>query len=750
MRLARIELCGFKSFARTAVLDFPSSISAIIGPNGSGKSNIVESIRWALGEQSLKSLRTRKGEDMIFNGTPGASRLGKARVTLVFDNLSGRSPLEYEKIIVERNVYRDGANEYFLNSSPMRYKDMADIFASAGLSASHHFIISQGEADKFLKAGPVERKGLVEESLGLGAFQLKLARTEHKIEKTKENISRIQTLKEELKPHLKFLKSQALKFERVRLFKDELKENYEKYLKKEFIFLKKTAGDLNLKKSVPSKELEEILKKIQNIKDKLHEDNFSGVKALDGERERLFRVAGLLDEIQKERIEHERNLGKIEGILSSEKEFRPKKGKILVEFKKVEKFIYGLQNLIEHALGAEKVDIIRRSLKDILAFAKEFFQDDIGSGSQAEEDFNNKILNLKKEKENISLSIKDLSEKEAKLKEEQERLQDFIKKRSRAEREIENERYLLESRAGDLKDILRSFGLQEEKLKLRREEFEREKKEAWSLGAQIDFDAERPESEQSGYNNEEREAFQKLIGKIKLKIEESGGINSDIAREYEDIKKRDDFFSRELEDLDNSLLSLEIIIRELKEKIKFDFKNGLERINKEFSEFFKAIFGGGKAELNLKPQISSLFLRKEGNSNLKSDPDFLEESEDGEARDAQKESGLEIFVNFPRKRVGSLDMLSGGERSLTALALLCAITYVNPPPFLIMDEIDAALDEVNSKRCGGLLNVLSKKTQLIVITHNREIIKKAGVLYGVTMSGDGSSRLLSVKLDETD
>ena len=213
---------------------------------------------------------------------------------------------------------------------------------------------------------------------------------------------------------------------------------------------------------------------------------------------------------------------------------------------------------------------------------------------------------------------------------------------------------------------------------------------------------------------------------------------------------RSDFFSRELEDLDNSLLSLEIIIRELKEKIKFDFKNGLERINKEFSEFFKAIFGGGKAELNLKPQISSLFLRKEGNSNLKSDPDFLEESEDGEARDAQKESGLEIFVNFPRKRVGSLDMLSGGERSLTALALLCAITYVNPPPFLIMDEIDAALDEVNSKRCGGLLNVLSKKTQLIVITHNREIIKKAGVLYGVTMSGDGSSRLLSVKLDETD
>jgi chromosome segregation protein len=750
MHLRRIEICGFKSFARATVLDFPSSISAIIGPNGSGKSNIVEAIRWALGEQSFKSLRTKRGEDLIFNGTPGVSRSGKARVMLVFDNSAKKLPLDYEEVIVERSLYRDGINEYFLNNSSVRLKDVVELFSNASLGASQHYIVSQGAADRFLSASPFERKNLIEEALGLGAFQIKLARAGRKIKKTKDNISQIQILKEELRPHLKFLKSQTIKFEKTRIFKEELKKKYEEYLRKELIFLKKTANDLNFKKADPSNELSEILERLRSIKEKLEKHKSADSRELEREKKKLLIIKESLDMIQRERIGYERRLGKIEGVLDFKKESKPRKGKVLIEFKKVERFIDNLQGLLKNALETKTIENVHHALKKISFFIKNFFYEDINNETflkNKPDDLSDEISKLEEEKKNINFSIRNLLEKEAKLKKESREMEEILEEKSKLEREMENERYLLESRANDLKDYLRSFEFQEEKLRLRKEEFEREKREA-QMEAQFRLDLKEnfltePEKELiSQYNDEARSKFQRVIEKIKLKIEESGGINSEVIKEYEEVRKRDEFFARELEDLNNSLYSLRNIIRELQQKIKFEFKNGLERINKEFNEFFKAIFGGGRAELKLKT-FEAVY---SANNDEVSDGGALEEPED-EHQIKNNESGLEIFVNLPRKRIGSLSMLSGGERSLTAIALLCAVTYVNPPPFLIMDEIDAALDEINSKRCGELLDILSKKTQLIVITHNREIIKRAGVLYGVTMSKDGISKLLSVKLE---
>src|SRR3989338_11563726 len=148
MLLKCLEISGFKSFAKAAVLEFPARISAIVGPNGSGKSNIADSIRWVLGEQSMKYLRGKKGEDLIFGGTPQMPRLAKASVSMVFDNTKKIFPLEFSEVIISRSVYRDGVNDYFLNGSQVRLKDIIELLSKVGLGASQHHIIADRKSDR--------------------------------------------------------------------------------------------------------------------------------------------------------------------------------------------------------------------------------------------------------------------------------------------------------------------------------------------------------------------------------------------------------------------------------------------------------------------------------------------------------------------------------------------------------------------------------------------------------------------------
>jgi len=174
------------------------------------------------------------------------------------------------------------------------------------------------------------------------------------------------------------------------------------------------------------------------------------------------------------------------------------------------------------------------------------------------------------------------------------------------------------------------------------------------------------------------------------------------------------------------------LIAELEEKLEHDFKEGVLKINAEFEKFFKLMFGGGKASLKV---ITRIMRKRAAEDN-------------GLEKEEPEEEGIEISVDLPRKRIKSLDMLSGGERALTSIALLFAMSAVHPPPFLVLDETDAALDEANSQRYAKMLEDLSKTAQLIVITHNRATMKCAGVLYGVTMGSDGISKLLSLKFEE--
>jgi len=236
------------------------------------------------------------------------------------------------------------------------------------------------------------------------------------------------------------------------------------------------------------------------------------------------------------------------------------------------------------------------------------------------------------------------------------------------------------------------------------------------------------------------EERKKKIDRIKIRLEDIGGGGEDVLKEYKEISERDQFLARELTDLEMTISALENLTNELKEKLKTEFEVGIKKINVEFDVFFKLMFGGGNASLTL----------LEEEKNRKKDDDEDEEDIDAsmEEQEVDFEPGILINVSLPQKKVKALHALSGGERSLVSIALLFAMSQVNPPPFLVLDETDAALDEANSRKYGDMIEKLSEFSQLILVTHNRETMSRAGTLYGVTIASDGGSKILSVRLDE--
>src|SRR5271154_1552924 len=221
--LKRLELNGFKSFAGKTVLEFPAGIVAVVGPNGSGKSNIVDAVRWLLGERDAKNLRGGKGEDLIFAGTQKRARVGMATASLHFENKNKFFPVDFEEVVVSREIRRDGQSKYFLNKSEILLRDLIDFFAKARLGSRGMIIIGQGESDLFIRSTPSERREMIEEILGLREYQLKKADAERRLKNSRINLDKTKALVEEIVPHLRSLKRQTSRWERRGALEEELK-----------------------------------------------------------------------------------------------------------------------------------------------------------------------------------------------------------------------------------------------------------------------------------------------------------------------------------------------------------------------------------------------------------------------------------------------------------------------------------------------------------------------------------------------
>src|SRR6266704_2344974 len=222
--LKRLELVGFKSFADKTVFEFAPGITALVGPNGSGKSNIVDAVRWILGEQSAKSLRGGEMADVIFNGSTSRRSLGLAEVTLTFDNRRRRLVLDQEEVQITRRVYRSGEGEYLLNGQLSRLKDIKDLFLGSGAGHDAYCIIAQGQVDVLLQTSTKDRRAVFEEAAGISRFKAKKIETLRKLERVDQNLQRARDILDEVEKQLRSVKLQAAKAQRYQEYSNRLKE----------------------------------------------------------------------------------------------------------------------------------------------------------------------------------------------------------------------------------------------------------------------------------------------------------------------------------------------------------------------------------------------------------------------------------------------------------------------------------------------------------------------------------------------
>ena len=685
MRLEKIVLQGFKSFNGESVVSFPSPVTAIVGPNGSGKSNIVEAFRFALGEQSTKFLRGKIGKDLIFSGD---TRAKKASVTIHFNNSDGFFPLPFKKITIGRSVFSTGINEYTINGSIVRLKDVQELLSAMCITSKGHSIISQGEADKVLNATPKELKNIIEEGLGLSIFRLKKRETLVRLEKTRENLKEVSIAKREIHPRFLFLEKQMKTIEESKKMRHSLNTLYKEYMENEKKFL-----TILQEEYIHDKKERETIEKENDTPVLEKENDHPHLKEIQVcERD--------MGNIRKALRKNTHLQGVLEGKMSlnNTKEYSIKRNDV--------KSIYEMsKNEYERVEKETNIGIILSSFqKTVTAFGS------ILKKETQEID----MSHLEKEKKALQEEYTRLSQQEHEIEKKIHSLHSVLNEIVAKEKQKMNAFY---ERKQKINTLEMSLSQKKERYDSHQEDFQREMQEARVLlGSTLDIQ----EKKEAVWSKEVRNTKRRELERLKIRIEETSiGGQGEISQEYETTKKRIEHLEKETQDVEKSIETLEEGIHSLDSEIEKRFKEGVGTINTLFNSFFRELFTTGNASLKVVP------VEKE-------------------------EKGIEIATFLPHKKVNDLNQLSGGERSLISIAFLFALSQASPPPFLILDETDAALDEANSRRYGSMISLLAKKSQLILITHNRETMGRADIIYGVTMNKTGESKLLSINFEQAE
>ncbi len=727
--LKRLEIAGFKSFAKKTLLDFSSATTAIVGPNGSGKSNVAEAFRFALGEQSMKSMRGKRTEDLIWGGSHSMPRANRASVVVVFDNSSRSFKIDFDEVAIERAVFRDGTSEYSINGSRVRLRDIEELLAGANIGGTSHHIISQGEADRILLSSARERRAMLEDALGLKIYEFKKQEAQRKLIKTEENIAQVNSLRRELAPHLRFLEKQVEKLERAHMLREELTSAARAYFATEDAYLAQEKRAIAGERAGATERLAAVAADLSLIEERATADA-EGSKRLEAVRKAETAIERLSDE----RSALLREIGRAEGALASARQRSIKAAREPYAKVPREDLIALAEETEKQARQTETPDAALAALRAIGAAIRAFVDRFVTPADDLLAEEERAAYALENERAELLAKDAALAEEIERAKSALARARETLAAHDETGRELQRRILELAQTKAREESMLARAEARTRELGLLAEELERDKTEVLALAgtAAISYEPLPLPPEEERRMQEERK---RALERMKIRLEEAGGTGEDIRQEYKEVSEREAFFAKELNDLAASATGLRALIDDLSAELARHFADGLAQVNASFSEYFALMFGGGSARLALEEAESSADIE-------------TEEDEEGRALEGERSAGIEIMVNLPKKKVRSLMQLSGGERALTSIALIFAMSQVNPPPFLILDETDAALDEANSRRYGDMIENLAKKSQLIVITHNRETMSRAGILYGVTMGGDGVSKLLSVKFDE--
>ena len=894
MRLSKIKLSGFKTFVEPTTLLLPSNLVGIVGPNGCGKSNVIDAVRWVLGESSAKYLRGESMSDVIFNGSSTRKPVSSASIELFFDNTDkklGGEYANYNEISTRRVITRDGQSQYFLNGTKCRRKDITTLFLGTGLGPRSYAIVQQEMISGLIEGKPEEMRLFLEEAAGISKYKQKRKETESRIKNTKENLNRLNDLKDEIEKQIQRLKKQAndagryttlkqrekqiaveIILSKIKVLNEQVESNkseskqYQNAFDDNLTFLRKVEADIEearikdsqnsdsfnnkqkqhfelqaniarLEQSIEyEKELEsqktinaedlkqelirlniELKEDIKNIT--LNQTDLIGIEKTNQDTQILVNALQLEVEAldQQIAIENQNNelttneLNRANTIIETENVKITILTKQLLNTAKQKITIENLNNIktafsvlkievnkSKEAISKQGIEIIETKIFDIdnklenLTNEFQSIENEITTNEKeliiSKENYDmskNLLSNLETKKENSdkkksdqannrntlkqklnsllpkahSLEVQIESKKSAinafeiainrieiqitQLKAKSLEITNGPIKQNEQENEIrkklesllnksldsESELNLLRKETEDSQSQLRNLEIDRtninSKVNQSRDELDQYKLKEKELDVRTESLNE--QLQDSSYSKEELESFSSNLKsekdlhveleKILKSIDRLGPINLAASSEYEIETERKDKLDSQFDDLNRALETLTGAIKQIDDESKIRFNETFEKVNLGLQKHFPKLFEGGKAYLEL-----------ENNDAL--------------------EGGVFVMARPPGKRNSNIHLLSGGEKALTAVALLFSIFELNPAPFCLLDEVDAPLDDNNVGRFCQIVKEMSSTVQFVVITHNKTTMELTKQLIGVTMSEPGVSRLVSVDLDE--
>ena len=899
MFLKSLDMYGFKSFADRTHIDFSSGVTTLLGPNGCGKSNIVDSIKWVLGEQGTKTLRAGKMEDVIFNGNDRRKPMTSAEVTLTIDNSTGilKSPLT--EIEIKRKIYREGRNEYYINRELARLRDIKELFLDTGIGKSAYSILEQGRIEQILTMSPESRRTIFEEAAGVSSYKIKCQEAENKILKTEENINTVEITVREVKKTYDRTRSQAekareyksikarkfelevelsvAKIQSLQLVKDARKKKIEESeRRKEEVA--KLLGEVTLEISGEGDELyqenknlqemrtertkleerigfsnnyinslaeqmqdnaasernfrenaekalrqleqsqgqrEELEDRIGENKDKLEEIDghirsalfkVNAIREESGENEkRILFLEGEIHSLEEELIALSEELKKVIedllGIVTDEETFsleeseEERKGirnallkvssvlkengstieiialldMAIAEFEKYTSSFHPiLEKLFSHDGIVERkknIELKEKNVREKLSKDREEIQEKRRENEEKGKEevrFRDLVTKMSEEKVGITTEIKTREEQLENLKQSEEYLrsqyedtlldaENARKKMERNASEMKEKKAEMDSSKRAIGELSKSILDLEEALRNKNSKLSEKRDQKEKLGNELAMLSSTIESEKSHmsmadtsiadvmsdfYNSTgrslsefkevmertdlNREFIANELGDVNRKMESFGSINLMAEEEFTEAEKNYNFYQKQLSDLESAKKDLEEVLEKIEEESGKLFMEAYQKIGENFQEMFRRIFGGGRAELEL------------------IDPEDI------------LNTGIDIIAQPPGKRPTNLALLSGGEKSMTAVALLFATYMVKPSPFCILDEIDAALDDRNIGYFLSILEDFGKNSQFIIITHNKHTANAGDQLLGVTQNEQGVSITVGYKIMEVE
>ena len=794
MEFKKIQLNGFKSFAEKTNFLIEDGLTGIVGPNGCGKSNIVESLRWVMGETSAKSMRGSGMEDVIFSGTSNKASKNIAEVSVTVTNEKNEGPIQYrelDEVNVRRKIEKDKGSKFYINDKEVRARDAQMFFADLSTGAHSPSMISQGRIGAIVTAKPSDRRAILEEAAGISGLHVRRHEAELRLSAAENNLKRADELRRQQERQLVNLQKQAEEAARYKNMSEDIKKieaglYYLKLLEidKEIrveneinVEAETEVTDFNKKIT----DLENLIKseteKITPLREK-NIENLSKIQRLNLELQSLdeenTRIQDEIENIKKTLQTFEEDIGREKGIVidanSNEKRLKEEKNELI----EIDSKYYDTEKQSDNDLSTakEKLQIEIDKVKELINSQKNqealSALDNCKILIEAYAGSYSKNENIKKEsvKRNERIKIIDTeieswknlllnSEKMVtQLTERRSKLNDQLNK-------LDNQPKLQAEKKGQITEGLRIS--------------EKEKDENEEI---INSTDEKIENLRSQLNEIQEQSIQirerkassgaTIEGLKKRKSDLVDRINSELNLSEENILENSNLFG--IEELPDAVNQEDLLDKKKQEREKLGSVNlkADEETNKYETEIKK--MESDRLDLvtaivKLKESINEL--NQKGRERLieafdKVDRKFNEVYtklfNGGNAKlelvdaDDPLEAGLEMLVSPPGKRLQSITLLSGGEQALTALSLIFAVFLTNPSPICVLDEVDAPLDDANVTRFCSLLEELTKitDTKFIIVTHHALTMSKMNRLYGVTMPEKGISQLVAVDLQKAE